>query len=64
MQQSGTRLGKVGSRIIAEVFFWLLKADTGSYLTAPGWAPDLPRRSGSVTGPFTMTDLLTFAGVA
>lgn len=64
VQQQGERLGQVGSRIVAEVFFGLLKADLGSYLNAPGWTPDLPRRNGSVTGPFTMTDLLTFAGVA
>jgi hypothetical protein len=49
---------------VAEVFFGLLLATPGSYLTASGWAPDLPRRDGTTTGPFTMTDLLTFAGVA
>lgn len=64
VQQQGKRLGQVGSRIVAEVFFGLLDADPASYLHAPGWTPDLPRRNGSVTGPFTMTDLLTFAGVA
>jgi hypothetical protein len=64
VQKGGQRLGQVGSRIVAEVFFGLLKADSGSYLNAPGWMPDLPRRNGSLTGPFTMTDLLTFAGVA
>jgi hypothetical protein len=64
VQQQGRRLGQVGSRIVAEVFFGLLKADPQSYLNAPGWTPDLPRRNGSVAGPFTMTDLLTFAGVA
>ena len=64
VQQHGTRLGQVGSRIIAEVFFGLLKDSPDSYLNDPGWTPDLPRRNGSVNGPFTMTDLLTFAGVA
>jgi heme peroxidase len=64
VQQQGERLGQVGSRIIAEVFFGLLLADPGSHVHAPSWTPDLPRRDGSVTGPFTMTDLLTFAGVA
>jgi Animal haem peroxidase len=64
VQRNGRRLGEVGSRIVAEVFFGLLLATPGSYLTASGWAPDLPRRDGTTTGPFTMTDLLTFAGVA
>ena len=64
VQQMGKRLGKVGSRIVAEVFFGLLLEDAESYLNAPGWEPDLPQRNGKVTGKFTMTDLLTFAGVA
>jgi hypothetical protein len=64
VQQGGQRLGEVGSRIIAEVFFGLLEADPASYLNRANWKPNLPRRDGSVTGPFTMTDLLTFAGVA
>ncbi|SFN82870.1 Animal haem peroxidase [Geodermatophilus obscurus] len=64
VQQQGTRLGEVGSRIIAEVFYGLLLADSRSYLNCPGWTPDLPRRDGSTGGGFTMTDLLTFAGVA
>jgi hypothetical protein len=64
VQQQGTRLGQVGSRIVAEVFFGILMADPGSYLSTAGWTPDLPRRNGSVSGAFTMTDLLTFAGVA
>ena len=63
LQQGGQRLGEVGSRIVAEVFFGLLLASPGAYLNTPGWTPDLPRRDGSV-GDFTMTDLLTFAGVA
>lgn len=64
VQQEGKRLGEVGSRIVAEVFFGLLLATPGSYLTESSWTPDLPRRDGTTTGPFTMTDLLTFAGVA
>ncbi|MEP0918936.1 hypothetical protein NC981_19060 [Leptolyngbya sp. DQ-M1] len=63
LQQDGQRLGQVGSRIIAEVFFGLLEDTPGSYLKAPSWKPTLPRRDGT-TGDFTMTDLLTFAGVA
>lgn len=71
LQHGGERLGKVGSKIIAEVFFGLLLADEGSYLNAEvedglaaPWVPTLPQRNGIVTGEFTMTDLLTFAGVA
>jgi hypothetical protein len=63
VQHSGERLGKVGSRIIAEVFFGLLQSDATSYVHEAGWQPVLPRRDGSV-GDFTMVDLLTFAGVA
>ncbi|MES2461350.1 MAG: heme peroxidase family protein [Armatimonadota bacterium] len=63
LQQHGQRLGQVGSRIIAEVFFGLLMDTPGSYLNETGWKPTLPRRDGTV-GDFTMTDLLTFAGVA
>ncbi|HEY0133406.1 MAG TPA: heme peroxidase family protein [Nannocystis sp.] len=65
LQHKGQRLGQVGSRIIAEVFIGLLLSDKGSYLSKqPGWQPELPRRDGSQTGPFTMVDLLSFAGVA
>lgn len=65
IQHQGQRLGQVGSRIVAEVFFGLLLADGASYLNVPGgWTPDLPRRDGAVVGAFTMADLLTFAGVA
>ncbi|MBC7971734.1 MAG: peroxidase [Verrucomicrobia bacterium] len=64
-QEGGERLGQVGSRIVAEVIFGLLRGDPDSYFrTNPTWVPDLPRRNGSVTGAFTMVDLLTFAGVA
>lgn len=63
LQQDGKRLGQVGSRIIAEVFFGLLEDTPGSYLKEANWKPTLPRRDGT-TGKFTMTDLLTFAGVA
>jgi hypothetical protein len=50
VQHDGERLGQVGSRLIAEVFFGLLKDTPDSYLNEPGWTPDLPRRNGSVTG--------------
>jgi Animal haem peroxidase len=65
VQKGGQRLGQVGSRIVAEVFLGLLLSDSESYLTSnPNWTPTLPQRDGRVTGEFTMTDLLTFAGVA
>ena len=38
-------------------------AEVKDGLAAP-WVPTLPQRSGIVTGEFTMTDLLTLAGVA
>lgn len=45
-QQGGARLGKVGSRIIAEVFFGLLERDPNSYWCHDkNWVPVLPRRT-------------------
>lgn len=65
VQKKGRRLGQVGSRIIAEVFFGLLASDPGSYWsTNKNWKPTLPQRDGKVGQGFTMTDLLTFARVA
>jgi len=65
VRQEGQRLGDVGSRIIAEVFFGLLLSDPDSYWSKdPHWKPVFPRREGSTGEAFTMTDLLTFARVA
>lgn len=65
VQQGGQRLGQVGSRIIAEVFFGLLLSDTNSYWSRDRrWKPVFPRRQGTTGEAFTMTDLLTFARVA
>lgn len=65
VQQGGQRLGQVGSRIIAEVFFGLLLSDKNSYWSQNRtWNPTLPRRNGRTDGNFTMVDLLTFARVA
>ncbi|WHZ22404.1 MAG: Myeloperoxidase, thyroid peroxidase, cyclooxygenase catalytic domain [Nitrospira sp.] len=59
VREDGKRLGPVGGRIVAEVFIGLLEADHMSYLSQdPGWTPTL-----TTNGSFTMTDLLTFAGV-
>jgi len=55
----GSRLGPVGSRILAEVFIGLLQGDDESFLSAePGWTPTL----GATPGHFTMGDLLRFVG--
>ncbi|MCJ8281266.1 MAG: hypothetical protein MJK14_15655 [Rivularia sp. ALOHA_DT_140] len=60
IQQQGNRLGQVGSRILAEVFVGLLKADSSSFVASnPGWQPTLPAK---IPGTFTMSDLLTFVG--
>lgn len=65
VQQKGRRLGQVGSRIVAEVFFGLLASDKDSYWSQDKkWKPTLPQRNGKVGESFTMTDLLTFARVA
>ena len=64
IQAGGQRLGTVGGRIVAEVFIGLLQTDPASYLVKePGWRPTFPRRDGTSSGPFRMTDFLTFAGV-
>jgi hypothetical protein len=60
LQGGGKRLGEVGSRIVAEVFYGLLEGDPHSFLSKePGWTPTL--RS-ATPGTFTMADLLTFVG--
>ncbi|MEM8922835.1 MAG: heme peroxidase family protein [Actinomycetota bacterium] len=58
----GLHLGPVGGRIVAETLHAILTTDPTSYLAVePGWRPTLPSTSGP--GEFTMTDLLTLAGV-
>jgi hypothetical protein len=57
---SGTTLGPVGGRIVAEVLVGLIASDPSSYLTQkPRWTPTL----GSAGASFHMTDFLRFAGV-
>ncbi len=59
IREAGARLGQVGSRIVAEVFAGVLRADPTSILNIPnGWTPTLPS---AVQGEFRMTDLLTLA---
>ncbi len=68
MVEDGLHLGPCGGRMVGEVFMGLLEMDEDSYLNAGvtggrTWRPTLPQRSGTVTGDFTMADLLTIAGV-
>jgi len=59
IREAGARLGEVGSRIVAEVFAGLLRADPTSILNLPNvWTPSLPS---ATVGQFNMTDLLTLA---
>lgn len=61
LQTGGATLGRVGSRIVAEVFLGLLDGDSLSYRSAyPIWKPTLPS---STPGDFKIADLLSFAGV-
>jgi hypothetical protein len=57
---NGTRLGPVGSTIVAEVFLGLVHGDQKSFMwKTANWKPELP---GAVAGEFTMVDLLNFVG--
>lgn len=58
VQANGQRLGEVGSRIVAEVFFGLIEGDRTSFMAeGRNWRPTLPSAS---PGSFTMPDLLRF----
>lgn len=58
----GSRLGPVGSRIIAETFLGLIRNSTYSVLAAPDWCPIITRPAREAQEPqFGMTDLLEFA---
>jgi hypothetical protein len=60
LKTGGRRLGRLGSRILAEVFVGLLECDSSSFLVRkPGWKPTLP---GKTPQEFTMADVLEFAG--
>jgi hypothetical protein len=62
VRTSGTALGPVGGRIVAEVLLGMLDADPRSYRSADeDWTPILPA---TVPGAFTMADLLRFSGAA
>ena len=68
VHESGARLGEVGSRIVAEVFFGLLRADRSSYLNSPlgsAWVPTLPVvADGTPVGDFRISDVIVHAGHA
>ena len=56
----GTRLGPVGTIILAETFLGLVHGDDKSFLwQRSNWKPELPSAE---PGKFTMTDLLNFVG--
>jgi hypothetical protein len=64
LMEGGEHLGPVGGRIVGEVIIGLLQLDRDSYVWAhPRWQPQLPTRSGRVTGDFRTIDFLTFAAV-
>ncbi|MGQ0778508.1 MAG: peroxidase family protein [Pseudonocardiales bacterium] len=56
----GTRLGPVGSTIIAEVLIGLVRRSDDSILRKSGWKPSLPSAK---RGTFELADLLRFARV-
>jgi hypothetical protein len=61
----GSRLGRVGSRIVAETLVGLISHSRYSVLDAPRWYPKYTRRGapGTESARFGMVDLLDFAGV-
>jgi hypothetical protein len=63
VRENGDRLGVVGSRIVAETFWRILREDKASYVHTPNFKPTLPRFGNRPAGDFDMTDLLHVAGV-
>lgn len=57
IENNGERLGQVGSRIVAETIFGLIKSSEYSILKDPNWKPDLGRDKDNIFG---MADLLVF----
>ena len=66
-QGNGEKLGKVGSRIVAEIFWGLLCGDPLSYIASmPGWTPQTePRFTIPAEDPsnFQLRDIVRFAGM-
>lgn len=65
VKKAGNSLGDVGSTILAETFYRLLKDDAESYLntSSPVFKPTLPRFGGRPPGDFDMADMLHLAGL-
>ncbi|TDC98075.1 peroxidase family protein [Actinomadura sp. 7K507] len=61
--EKGTTLGVVGSVIVGEVIFGLLRADPTSFLYHNEHDPAHPWTPATKSGHFTMADLLKVAGV-
>lgn len=57
VQQGGKRLGRVGSRLVAETFHGLVASSEHSILAQKGWKTSL---TATPTDKYTMVDLLTF----
>ncbi len=62
VKENGERLGRVGARIVVDVFARMLHESSTSYIHS-GFTPTLPRHGGAPAGDFTMVDLLSFAAV-
>ncbi|PYS20574.1 MAG: hypothetical protein DMF72_20685 [Acidobacteria bacterium] len=63
-REQGKRLGKVGSRIVAETLVGLINASPFSLLKDPAWQPITGRVDPATNKPiFEMVDLLDFADV-
>jgi hypothetical protein len=62
LQEDGENLGAVGSWILGETFYGMLKENPNSFLHH-SFTPSLPQIDGSTGNDFTMADLLHFAGV-
>jgi len=62
---SGGRAGPVGSRIVAETLYVLIRNSPRSILATQNWYPQYTSRglSGTASAHFDMVDLLDFAGV-
>ena len=63
VQTGGKRLGEMGSRIVAETFWGLLKGDENSFVSRrPGWTPQEDGLPARTPGDFTVADVLRFVG--
>ncbi len=63
VQERGTRLGRVGSRIVAETIIAQIRQDPGSYLNQTSWNPAQGVRMRDGRPVRSIADFLRFAGV-